>query len=128
MAAECCSSCEYQRTVGYPSTSWASCFNTNHATKSVLFLGRPVDDSHIFLYKNQTGTNRAASSVVVRMQFESGSYRQTTTTHLGTTVALWEDLHSLNLVTTINNHPAALQVVLKTIKSSNIATKIEFNL
>jgi len=25
MAAECCSSCEYQRTVGYPSTSWASC-------------------------------------------------------------------------------------------------------
>jgi len=26
MAAECCSSCEYQRTVGYPSTSWASCF------------------------------------------------------------------------------------------------------
>ena len=27
MAAECCSSCEYQRTVGYPSTSWASCKN-----------------------------------------------------------------------------------------------------
>ena len=26
MAAECCSSCEYQRTVGYPSTSWASCY------------------------------------------------------------------------------------------------------
>ena len=26
MAAECCSSCEYQRTVGYPSTSWASCW------------------------------------------------------------------------------------------------------
>jgi len=26
MAAECCSSCEFQRTVGYPSTSWASCY------------------------------------------------------------------------------------------------------
>jgi len=25
MAADCCSSCEYQRTIGYPSTSWASC-------------------------------------------------------------------------------------------------------
>ena len=38
MAAECCSSCErtskrsqkYQRTVGYPSTSWASCYCMAH--------------------------------------------------------------------------------------------------
>jgi len=33
MAVECCSSCEYQRTVGYPSTSWASCTDSRHDTK-----------------------------------------------------------------------------------------------
>jgi len=32
MAAECCSICEYQRTVGYPSNSWASC-SKSHAIK-----------------------------------------------------------------------------------------------
>jgi len=34
MAAECCSSCEYQRTVGYPSTSWASCSRSSHCSHS----------------------------------------------------------------------------------------------
>ena len=32
MAADCCSSCEYQRTVGYPSTSWASCWRLVQCT------------------------------------------------------------------------------------------------
>jgi len=36
MAAECCSSCEYQRTVGYPSTSWASCLYNKQASGSVI--------------------------------------------------------------------------------------------
>ena len=40
MAAECCSSYEYQRTVGYPSTSWASCFLHG---RGYVYLGAFID-------------------------------------------------------------------------------------
>ena len=45
MAADCCSSCEYQRTVGYPSTSWASCY-VCHRTRNILPLS---DDAEVSL-------------------------------------------------------------------------------
>jgi len=38
MAAECCSSCEYQRTVGYPSTSWASCSSSSLLITSSYYI------------------------------------------------------------------------------------------
>jgi len=46
MAAECCSknSQKYQRTVGYPSTSWASCFQNIAFTNLVTDKHRNCTD------------------------------------------------------------------------------------
>ena len=62
MAAECCSSCEYQRTVGYPSTSWASCF--------LFALGTPLWQSPKTLHEwkdNACQTPRSMSSTVSQL-------------------------------------------------------------
>jgi len=40
-------------------------------------------------------------AVEVVMELESQNYQQLSAMHLGTMAALWEDLHSLHLVTTI---------------------------
>jgi len=42
MSADCCSSCEYQRTVGYPSTSWASCLHSRWRLWSTSHINRHV--------------------------------------------------------------------------------------
>ena len=59
MAAECCSSCEYQRTVGYPSTSWASC----QFTEDCLLLKA--------VFANAILTNIESESFVIELLFLS---------------------------------------------------------
>ena len=60
-------------------------------------------------------------------EVESRNYPQRTATHLRTTAALWEDLHSLHLVTTIRKR-GCTTTVEQTFKTSHITIQTEFNL
>jgi len=68
MAAECCSSCEYQRTVGYPSTSWAFCFILHVFSYSYSSIVQNVEQSLILSTEQTVVSLPVLSTVVNRVQ------------------------------------------------------------